>query len=84
MLGVNLGIGDARCKEIATDVAFSLVCEAGPAADGAPAAHEPTMDATQFHQFRSLVTDPKGQQEFFHRTVHVTWSAKTCMKGEKD
>ena len=63
MLGVNLGLGDEECKRIATDVAFCMVEEVGPKHESG------TMTAEQFSAFYTSVKTPKGQLEFFHRTI---------------
>ena len=61
MLGVNLSLSDARCREIAVDTAFDLIKDEKGAAD--------LMNAAQFLKFRTIVDDPRGQLEFFHRSV---------------
>ena len=77
MLGVNLGIDDKRCQEIATDVAFEMAC-------GDSAGEETwvrnrhgftrVMTEEQFVKFRTtVVDDPKGQQLFFHKTVFAAF-----------
>ena len=63
MLGVNLGLEDDVCKSIATDVAFSMVEGVGSNQNRG------TMTAEQFSAFYQAVKTPKGQLEFFHRTI---------------
>ena len=72
MLGVNLGISDARCREIAKDVIISLI----NTSSGRGTAIDFTIDEQQFEAFNeSYVRDPRGQQEFFHRTVFAVYDA---------
>ena len=66
MLGVNIGITDERCKEVAVRVAIELcVGEQGAQAK------KIGITKQQFIQFeKKYVQDPKGSQEFFHRSVY--------------
>lgn len=61
MLAANLSISDDRCKELAVDTAFEI---AGEERNGMK-----SMNINQFIKFRDIVAEPKGQLEFFHRTV---------------
>mmetsp|Transcript_19733 Transcript_19733/g.23492 ORF Transcript_19733/g.23492 Transcript_19733/m.23492 type:complete len:186 (-) Transcript_19733:163-720(-) len=67
MLGVNLGIGEDKCREIATNVAYSLACDS-------KSDNTTSLSENQFLNFTTnYVNSPKGQQEFFHRTVFATF-----------
>jgi Ca2+-binding EF-hand superfamily protein len=64
MLQVNLSLSDAHCREIAVDTAFEITRETRKATGAVE-----LMDAAQFLKFRTIVDDPRGQLEFFHRSV---------------
>ena len=85
MLAVNLGLGEDECKTVAVHVAFNMVASnkqkqkqqrsSGTTASPKKAQRRSicgkfdTMDKKQFHLFQSIVAEPLGQLEFFHRTV---------------
>jgi Ca2+-binding EF-hand superfamily protein len=65
--GVNLGIGEEKCREIATNVAYNL-------ANSSDDKRRSSVSANEFHAFwTEFVDSPKGQQEFFHRTVFAAF-----------
>lgn len=69
MLGVNIGISDEKCKEVASRLAMEL-------ASGKKGKDTETEAVTwqQFHDFQQhYVKDPKGSQEFFHRSVFAAF-----------
>ena len=71
MLSVNLDMSEGDCQLIATRVAMEL-------ATGLKGndAMESEIDKHQFHKFRKhYILDPKGSQEFFHRSVFATFDA---------
>ena len=75
MLSVNLGLPEQKCIEVAVDVAFNMVSHKyvnDPSVkvrrQSIIAKHD-TMSEDQFHKFTDIVSKPKGQLEFFHRTV---------------
>lgn len=69
MLSVNLNIEESRCRQIACDVAFSIGQE-----DDEKMRRQSIMTVKQFHTFRNIVLkNPKGQQEFFQRTVFAAY-----------
>jgi len=69
MLSVNFDMDEGECREIATRVAMELAT--GLRGDEAMAAE---IDKHQFHKFRKhYILDPKGSQEFFHRSVFATF-----------
>jgi Ca2+-binding EF-hand superfamily protein len=71
MLSVNLNISEGRCKFIATRVVMELAT--GLSGDEAM---EKELTPEQFHDFRTkYMKDPKGSQEFFHRTVFAAFDA---------
>ena len=71
MLSVNLDMSEEHCCEIATRVAMELA--SGLRGDEALAAE---IDKHQFHKFRKhYILDPKGSQEFFHRSVFATFDS---------
>ena len=71
MLSVNLDMSEDDCKLIATRVAMELAT--GLKGDDAM---ESEIDKHQFHKFRKhYILDPKGSQEFFHRSVFATFDA---------
>ena len=60
MLGVNLGIGEEKCKEIATRVAFELAC----GKEGNDSLRVSSITPNQFKTFHAkYIADPKGSQE---------------------
>jgi hypothetical protein len=60
MLGVNLGIGEEKCKEIATRVAFELAC----GQEGNDSLRVSSITPNQFKTFHAkYIADPKGSQE---------------------
>ena len=75
MLGVNLGLDDASCKQLAVDVAFNMVVHKNIQEHKAVPKRRKTilgltiMTEDQFHMFLNIVNTPQGQLEFFHRTV---------------
>ena len=69
MLDVNLGLGEERCKQIATDVAFRMSQAEGEASPKPGAKREMTAD--EFARFHEVVADPKGQLSFFHQTARA-------------
>lgn len=71
MLSVNLDMSEDDCQLIATRVAMELAT--GLKGDEAM---ESVIDKHQFHKFRKhYILDPKGSQEFFHRSVFATFDA---------
>lgn len=69
MLSVNLNIEEAKCKEIATRVAFAIGQEENDIRK-----RKSVMTVKEFHTFRSTVLEnPKGQQDFFQRTVFAAY-----------
>ena len=70
MLGVNLGIEEQKCEDIATRVAFELAC----GKQGRESFRVSSITGRQWNEFRKkYINDPKGTQEFFHRTVFATF-----------
>lgn len=71
MLAVNLNLPDERCRDIATHVAFMLAknikSENIQDADASELDREPTV--AELSDFLEMIKTPKGEQEFFHRTV---------------
>lgn len=69
MLSVNLDMSEDHCREVATRVAMELAT--GLQGDEALASE---IDKHQFHKFRKhYILDPKGSQEFFHRSVFAAF-----------
>jgi len=88
MLGVNLGLEEDRCKQIASTVAMQLygrvsadVAAPAPAAAAAAdvrrssvVAFGYSMSREDFRKFyKQIVSDPKGQQHFFHQCVFAAY-----------
>jgi Ca2+-binding EF-hand superfamily protein len=72
MLGVNLNMEEARCCEIATNVAFALAM--GQADAHMPSSQRRELTKAEFHNFRTnYVLDPKGSEEFFHMALFATF-----------
>jgi Ca2+-binding EF-hand superfamily protein len=77
MLSVNLNIPEQQCRDIATDVAYQMAKKTSDMSSlkdmsESTKAREPTVQ--EFQSFLGLVqNNPKGQQEFFHRTVFATY-----------
>jgi Ca2+-binding EF-hand superfamily protein len=79
MLSVNLNIPEQRCRDIATDVAYQMAKKKTSIMSSlrdmseSTKAREPTVQ--EFQSFLTMVhpDNPKGQQEFFHRTVFATY-----------
>ena len=73
MLGINLGLSDERCKDIAARVAMENYGRMGSAdnldaPEGETRERAVTMSKDDFVEFhRAIVKDPKGQQRFFHQ-----------------
>jgi Ca2+-binding EF-hand superfamily protein len=66
MLGVNIGIPEERCIEVASRVVIELA--SGMQGEEAKKAN---ITKHQFQLFqKKYVDDPKGSQEFFHRSVY--------------
>ena len=56
---LNLGLEEARCRELVVDVAMRLATQSVG-----------QMTKSQFHRFREkFISSPKGHQEFLHRCV---------------
>ena len=75
MLAVNLNLPEQQCREIATEVAYNLAKQIKQR-DKTNKQHdqnlalsdrEPTV--AEIQAFIDFIKDPKGEQEFFHRTV---------------
>lgn len=76
MLGVNLNMSEEKCRQIATDVAFSLAVGKTIRQTKRKRYIKKNRRLTkqEFHEFRAnYIVDPKGSQEFFHRTVFATF-----------
>ena len=79
MLGANLNLDDSKCKEIATHVAYTLATtdkhnEDQKSSSSTNATEPRILNKEEFHRFRQkYVTDPRGSQEFFHRTVFAAF-----------
>jgi Ca2+-binding EF-hand superfamily protein len=77
MLSVNLNIPEQHCRDIATDVAYQMAKKTSNMSSlkdmsESTKAREPTVQ--EFQSFLGMVqNNPKGQQEFFHRTVFATY-----------
>jgi Ca2+-binding EF-hand superfamily protein len=76
MLSVNLQLPVEKCQEIATNVAFQMSKRSNPNASlrdlsEATKQREPTL--AEFNRFLGFLEEPRGQQEFFHRTVFSTF-----------
>lgn len=71
MLSVTLNLTEEHCRTIATDVAYQLAKRKKQKStadfDSAEREREPTL--TELQSFLDFVKKPKGEQEFFHRTV---------------
>ena len=72
MLSVNLNLSEEHCRQVATDVAYQLAKtikskSKSESNNYAEREREPSLSEVQ--SFLNLVKDPKGEQEFFHRTV---------------
>ena len=75
MLSVNLNIPADQCRDIATDVAY-LMAKRGY--DQTMSLRDLTSSTrlrlpTIFQSFLNFLDQPKGQQEFFHRTVFAVY-----------
>ena len=89
MLGVNLNLPETKCQEIATNVAYQMAklklsnnnTKGGGISGNAYSSfrdmpdtvkqREPTVD--EFQSFINFISNPKGEQEFFQRTVFATY-----------
>lgn len=80
MLSVTLNLSEEKCRSIATNVAFQMSknTTAGGALEGslrdmsaAMKLREPTIE--EFQAFLDFLDNPKGQEEFFQRTVFATY-----------
>ena len=77
MLSIHLNLPEQKCREIATDVAYEFakrkkkkgewVNESYVASPPSDRQREPTVQEIQ--SFLDFVKEPKGEMEFFHRTV---------------
>ena len=71
MLRVTIGLPAEQCQEIAFRVALELI--SGKSGVGLTKAQ---VTRSQFKSFqRDYLNDPKGSQEFFHRSVFVSFDA---------
>lgn len=72
MLSVNIpSLTEDDCRQIATRVVMELASGVS-----GPAAQEAELTSRQFHQFKKhYILDPRGSQEFFHRTVFAAFDA---------
>ena len=91
MLGVNLGLSDERCREIAARVAMQQYgrmsggdvgtsdAPSTPNGSSGPsdlASSKVTMDREEFNQFhKAVVQDPRGQLHFFQQCVFAAYDA---------
>jgi Ca2+-binding EF-hand superfamily protein len=75
MLSVNLNLPEKKCREIATQVAYQLAkkrkCKSLKDMDFSEKERKPTVK--EFQAFLDHLKDPKGEQEFFHRTVFAVY-----------
>jgi len=71
MLAVNLNLPEEKCREIATHVAYQLSknikSENINEVEKSELHREPTVK--ELSSFLEMIRTPKGEQEFFHRTV---------------
>lgn len=76
MLSVNLGLPEEKCREIATEVAYQMSKRAEHDSSlrdltDSARVRKPTLE--EFQDFLNWLEEPKGQQEFFQRTVFATF-----------
>lgn len=71
MLSVNLNLPEQKCRAIATDVAYLLAkqikSENVTQVDASEIQREPSVE--ELSGFLDFIKTPKGEHEFFHRTV---------------
>lgn len=77
MLSVNCNIPEEKCRTIARDVAYQMAKNRNVSMRDMSAndkKREPTV--AEFEHFvANIINQPKGQQEFFHRTVFAAFDA---------
>jgi Ca2+-binding EF-hand superfamily protein len=76
MLSVNLNIPEAKCRDIATEVAYQMSKRQKremSLRDLSESTRLRNPTVQEFQDFLNFLDEPTGQQEFFHRTVVTTY-----------
>lgn len=78
MLAVNLNLPEQTCREIATQVAYQLAKNIDQKHKQVlpgfvPCDRDPTVE--ELSDFIDFIQTPKGEQEFFHRTVFCAFDS---------